>query len=60
LDTNILQTIAVLDHIIVFGPWHLNKSCLVLMTALLKALANVKVHQTAGAWDIDRLMVEAA
>ncbi|KAH0384090.1 hypothetical protein KCU92_g4781, partial [Aureobasidium melanogenum] len=37
-----LSTIAVLDHIIVFGPWHLNKSCLVLMTALLKALANVK------------------
>ncbi|KAH0030710.1 hypothetical protein KCU78_g2981, partial [Aureobasidium melanogenum] len=29
-------------------------------TALLKALVNVKVYQAAGAWDIDRLMVEAA
>ncbi|KAH0343778.1 hypothetical protein KCU83_g8609, partial [Aureobasidium melanogenum] len=29
-------------------------------TTLLKALANVKVYQAAGAWDIDRLMVEAA
>ncbi|KAG9666378.1 hypothetical protein KCU99_g10158, partial [Aureobasidium melanogenum] len=56
----LLSTITVLDHIIVSGPWHLNKRCLVLMTALLKALANVKVYQAAGAWDIDRLMVEAA
>ncbi|KAG9516537.1 hypothetical protein KCV07_g6775, partial [Aureobasidium melanogenum] len=60
LDTKSLQTITVLDHIIVSGPWHLNKRCLVLMTTLLKALANVKVYQAAGAWDIDRLMVEAA
>ncbi|KAG9659596.1 hypothetical protein KCU95_g1389, partial [Aureobasidium melanogenum] len=29
-------------------------------TTLLKALASVKVYQAASAWDIDRLMVEAA
>ncbi|KAH0169501.1 hypothetical protein KCU67_g3034, partial [Aureobasidium melanogenum] len=60
LDIKSLPSITVLDHIIVSGPWHLNKSCMVLMTALLKALANVKVYQAAGAWDIDCLMVETA
>ncbi|KAG9664580.1 hypothetical protein KCU64_g567, partial [Aureobasidium melanogenum] len=30
---NLLSAITVLDHIIVSGPWHLNKLCLVLMAA---------------------------